>query len=135
MSSWVVLCAERHQGTTSESGATQRCKDFGFGELKGSNTLSLEKQMLKVTPCWTTLRNAVADSCSGYYSGWSVLTSKNAVSQLPTLVGTATTRDQINIKRLLGYLIGNAACTMIAGCNLDVPGNCGYNARFCLGDD
>ena len=46
---------------------------------------------------------------------------KNAVCQLSTHVGTATTRDEINIKRLLRYLIGNPACNMIVGCYLDYP--------------
>ena len=50
---------------------------------------------------------------------------KNAVCQLPTHVGTATTRDEINIKRLLRYLMGNLACNMIVGCNLDVAGIAG----------
>ena len=50
---------------------------------------------------------------------------KIAVCQLSTHVGTATTRDEINIKRLLRYLIGNFACNMIVGCNLDVPGVAG----------
>ena len=47
---------------------------------------------------------------------------KNAVCGLSTHVGTAITRDEINIKRLLRYLIGNPACNMIVGCNLDVRG-------------
>ena len=47
---------------------------------------------------------------------------KNAVCQLSIHVGTATTRGESNIKRLLRYLVGNPACNMIAGCNLDVPG-------------
>ena len=50
---------------------------------------------------------------------------KNAVCQLSTHVGTATTRDEINIKRLLRYLIGNPACNMIVDCNIDVPGVAG----------
>ena len=54
---------------------------------------------------------------------------KNAVCQLSTHVGTATTRDEINIKRLLRYLIGNPACNMIVGCNLDVPGIAGTPQR------
>ena len=41
---------------------------------------------------------------------------------MSTHVGTATNRDEINIKSLLRYLIGNPACNMIIGCNLDVPG-------------
>ena len=48
-----------------------------------------------------------------------------AVYQLSTHVCTATTRDEINSKRLLRYLIENPACTMIVGCNLDVPGIAG----------
>ena len=47
------------------------------------------------------------------------------VCQWSTHVGTATTRDGINIKRLLRYLIGHPACNMIVGCNLDVPGIAG----------
>ena len=47
---------------------------------------------------------------------------KNTVCQLSTHVGTATTRDEINIKRLLRCLIGNPALNMIVGRNLDVPG-------------
>ena len=50
---------------------------------------------------------------------------KNAVCQLSTHVGTATAPDEINIKRLLRYLIGNPSCNMIVGCNLDVPGIAG----------
>ena len=50
---------------------------------------------------------------------------KNTVCQLPTHVGTATTRDERNIKRLLRYLVGNLACNMIVGCNLDVLGIAG----------
>ena len=50
---------------------------------------------------------------------------KNAVCQLSTHVGTAAPRDEINIKRLLRHLIGNPACNMIVGCNLDVLGIAG----------
>ena len=50
---------------------------------------------------------------------------KNAVCQLSTHVGTGTTRDEINIKRSLRYLIGNPACNVIVGCNLDVSGIAG----------
>ena len=60
---------------------------------------------------------------------------KNAVCQLPTHVGIATTRDEINIKRLLTYLIGNPTCNMIVGCKLDVPGIAGTPQRFGRGDD
>ena len=50
---------------------------------------------------------------------------KNAVCQLSTHVGTATTCDEVNIKRLLRYLMGNPACNMISCCTLDVPGIAG----------
>ena len=50
---------------------------------------------------------------------------KNAIGQLSTHVGTAATRDEINIKRLLRCLVGNLACNMIVGCTLDVPGIAG----------
>ena len=42
-----------------------------------------------------------------------------------SIVHSASTRDEINIKRLLRYLVGNPACNMIVGCNLDVPGIAG----------
>ena len=103
---------------------TKLCKDSGFGELKGSNTLSLEKPD----------DNYIILDESGQRRHRQLLRKllwldrpgiKNAVCQLSTYVGTATTRDEINIKRLLGYLIGNPACNMIVGCNLDVPGIAG----------
>ena len=50
---------------------------------------------------------------------------KNAFCQLSTHVGTATTPDESNIKRLLRYLFGNPAFNMIVGCNLDVDGIAG----------
>ena len=65
-----------------------------------------------MTLSWTNLDNDVTDI-------------KNAICQLSTHVGTATTRDEINMKRLLRYLIGNPACNMIVGCNLDVLGIAG----------
>ena len=103
---------------------TKLCKDFGFGELKGSNTLSFEKP---------DDNDTILDE-SGQRRHRQLLGRllwldrpdiKNAVCQLSTHVGTATTRDEINIKRLLKYLIGNPACNMIVGCNLDVPGIAG----------
>ena len=73
-----------------------------------------------MTLSWTNLDNDVTDSCLVGYSGCRP-EIKNAVRQLSTHVGTDTTRDEINIKRLLRYLIGSPACNMIVGCNLDVP--------------
>ena len=94
---------------------TKLCKDFGFGELKGSNTLSFE-----------TILDESGQRRHRQLLGRLLWLDrpdiKNAVCQLSTHVGTATTRDEINIKRLLRYLIGNPACNMIDGCNLDVPG-------------
>ena len=103
---------------------TKLCKDFGFGELKWSNTLNIEKPD----------DNDILLDESGQRRHRQLLGRllwldrpdiKNAVCQLSTHVGTATTRDEINIKRLLRYLIGNPACNMIVGCNLDVPGIAG----------
>ena len=54
---------------------TKLCKDFGFGELKGSNTLSFEK-IQTMTLSWTNLDNAVTDICLVGYSGWMILTLK-----------------------------------------------------------
>ena len=50
---------------------------------------------------------------------------KNAVCQLSTRVGTATTREEINVKRVLRYWVGNLACNMIVCCNADVLGIAG----------
>ena len=100
---------------------TKLCKDLGLGELKGSNTLSFEKPVDNDT---------ILDE-SGQRRHRQLLGRllwldrpdiKNAVCQLSSHVGTAT---KINIKRLLRYLIGNPACNMIVGCNLDVLGIAG----------
>ena len=103
---------------------TKLCKVFGFGELKRSITLSFEK---------SDDNDAILDE-SGQRRhrqllGWLLWLDrpdiKNAVCQLSTHVGTATTRDEITVKRLLRYLIRNPACYMVVGCNLDVPGIAG----------
>ena len=98
---------------------TKLCKDFGFGELKGY-TLSYEKPDDN-----DTIRDKSGHRRHRQLLGRLLWLDrpdiKNAVCQLSTHVGTATTRDEINIKRLLRYLIGNPACNMIVGCNLDVP--------------
>ena len=103
---------------------TKLCKDFGFGECKGSNTLNYEKLDDN-----DTILDESGQRRHRQLLGrllWSDrLDIKNAVCQLFTHVCTATTRDEINIKRLLRYLIGNLACNMIVGCNLDVPGIAG----------
>ena len=80
---------------------------------------------MKVILSWMNLDSAVTDSCLEGYSGWIVLTSKNAVCHLSTNVGEAATRDEINIKRLLRCLVGHPACNMTVGCNFDVPGIAG----------
>ena len=83
---------------------TKLCKDSGFGELQGSNTLIFEKP---------DDNDTVLDE-SGQRHRRQLLGRllwldrpdiKNAVSQLSTHVGTATTRVEINIKRLLRYLL------------------------------
>ena len=90
---------------------TKLCKDFCFGELKDASDTILDEsgqrrhRQLLGRLLWLARPDI-----------------KNSVCQLPTHVGTATTRDEFNIKRLLRYLVGNPACTMIVGCNLDVPG-------------
>ena len=92
------------------------CKDFGlgFGELKGSRTLSFEKLDDKDT---------ILDE-SGQRRHRQLLGKllwldrpdiKKAICQLSTHVGTATTRDGINIKRPLRHLVGDLACNMIVG--------------------
>ena len=97
------------------------CKDFGFGELKGSNTLSFEN---------SDDNDTILDE-SGQRRHRQLLGRllwldrpdiKNAVCQLSTHVGTASTRDEINIMRLLRDLMENPACNMLVGCNLDVLG-------------
>ena len=126
-SSWVVLGAGHRKVTNfgvSSVYVTQLCKDFGFGELKGSSTLSFQKPDDNDTildECEQRRHRRLLGRLLWLYRP----DIKNAVCQLSTHVGTATTRDEINIKRLLRYLIGNPACNMIIGCNLDVPGNAG----------
>ena len=89
---------------------TKLRKDFGFGELKGTNTLSFEKP---------DDNDSILDE-SGQRRHRQLLGRllwldspdiKNAVCQLSTHVGTSTTRDEFNIKRLLRYLIGNRHAT------------------------
>ena len=99
---------------------TKLCKDFGFGELNGSNTLSFEKP---------DDNDTVLDE-SGQRRHRQLLGRllwldrpdiKNAVCKLSTHVGTATTRDEFNMKRLLRCLIRHLARNTIVGCNIDVP--------------
>ena len=104
--------------------APHLCKDFGFGQLKGSNTLGFEKiaesETILDDPGQRRHRQLL-----GRLLWLERPDLKNAVCQLSTHVGTATTRDEINIKRLLRYLVGNPACNVIVGCSLDVPGIAG----------
>ena len=91
----------------------QLYKNFGFGELKGSDTLA-----------------AVLDDAEqrkhrqlfGRLLWLYRLDIKSAVCQLSTHVGNATTRDESNVKRLLRYLVGNLACNKVVGSKLNVPG-------------
>ena len=103
---------------------TKLCKDFGFGELKVPNTLSFEKPDDNDTILDESGQRHHRQLLGGLL--WLDCPNiKNAVCQLSTHVGTATTRDEINIKRLLRYLMGSLACNIIVGCNLDVPGIAG----------
>ena len=97
----------------------QSCaKIFDFGELKGSNTLSFEKPVDN-----DTVLDESGQRRHRQLLGRLLLLDrrdiKNAVCQLSTHVSTVTTRDEINIKRFLRYLIGNPACNTIVGCYLD----------------
>ena len=99
----VVLCAGHRKATrlgVSSDYVTTLWKYFGFGELKGSNTPSFEKPDVDDT---------ILDE-SGQRRHRQLLGRllwldrpdiKNAVCQLSTHIDTATTRDEINIKRLL----------------------------------
>ena len=113
---------------------TKLCKDFGFGELNGSNTLSFENLVYNDTVLDESGQRRHRQLL-GRLLWLDRLDIKNAVCQLSTHVGTATTRYEINIKRLLRYLIGNLACNMIVGCNLDVPGIAGISQGSVRGDE
>ena len=103
---------------------TLLCKDCGFGRLKGSNTLSFEMVAEN-----DTILDESGQRRHRQLLGrllWLGLPDiKNAVRQLSTHVGTATTRDEINIKVLLRYLVENPACKIIVRCNLVVSGIAG----------
>ena len=103
---------------------TKLCKDFGFGELKGSSTFSFEKPEDNDTILDESGQRRHRQLL-GRLLWLDRLDIKNAVCQLSTHVGTATTRNEINIIRLLRYLVGNPTCNMIVDCNLDVPGIAG----------
>ena len=59
---------------------TKLCKDFGFGELKGSTTHSVSRNLMTMTLSWTNLDNDVTDSC---LVGWIVLTSRTQFVSCP----------------------------------------------------
>ena len=103
---------------------TKLCKDFRSGELKGSNTLSFEKPDDSDTMLDDSGQRRHRQML-GRLLCLDRLDIKNAVCQLSTHVGTATSRDENNITRLLRCLVGNTACNMIVGCNLEVPGIAG----------
>ena len=84
------------------------CKDFGFGQLKGSNTLSFEK-------------NAEGDTI---LDDARQRRHRQSLGRLLWLDRLDIKNDDLNIKRLLRYLVGNPACNMIAGC-LEVLGIAG----------
>ena len=91
---------------------TQLWKEFGLGKLKGSNTISFEE----VVESDTILDESGQRRYRQLLGLWlDRLDINNAVCPLSTHVGTAATRDEINIKRLLRDLFGNPACNMIVG--------------------
>ena len=92
-----------------------------FWRTRGSKTLSLEKPD-DTDLSWTNLDKDVPDSCLVGYSGWIVLTSSTQFVICSPMSAQLPLRDEINIKRLLRYLIRNPACNMNVGCNLGVPG-------------
>ena len=100
---------------------TKLCKGCGFGKLKGFNTLNFEKPVDNDTILGESGKRRHRQLL-GRLLWLDRPDIKNAVCQLSTHVGTATTRDEVNIKRLLRYVIGSPACKMIVVCNLDVPG-------------
>ena len=100
------------------------CQDFGFGEIKGSNTLNFEKPDDNDTILGESGQRRHRQLL-GRLLWLDRLDIKTAACQLSTHVGTATTGDEMNIKRLLRYLIGNLARNTIVGSNLDVLGIAG----------
>ena len=103
---------------------TKLCKTFVLANSRGP-THSVSRDLMPMTLSWTNLDNAVTDSCLVSYSGWIVLTSRTQFANCPLTSAQLPLRDEINIKRLLRYLIGNPACNMTVRCNLDVPGIAG----------
>ena len=73
-----------------------------FGELKGSNTLSFEKPDDNDTVLDESGQRRHRQLL-GRLLWLDRLVIKNAVCQLSTHVGTAATRDEINIKCLLRF--------------------------------
>ena len=79
---------------------TKLCKDFGFGELRGSNTLSFGKPDDNDTILDESGQRRHRQLLGGLL--WlDRHDTKSVVCQLSTHIGTATTRNEINIKRLL----------------------------------
>ena len=100
---------------------TKLCKDFWFWRtLKGSILRNLTTMTLSLDDAGQRRQRQLL----GKLLWLDRPDIKNAVCQ-STHVATATIRDEVNIKRLLRYLIGNPACNTIVGCNLDVPGVAG----------
>ena len=81
--------------------------------------------MMTMTLSWTNLDNDVTDSCLVGYNGWIVLTSRTQFVKCPLTSAQLPLVMKNNTMRLLRYLVGNPACNMIVGCNLDVPGIAG----------
>ena len=88
-------------------------------------THSVSRNPMIVTLSWKNLDNDVTDCCLVGYSGWIVLTSRTQFVNCPLTSAQLPIVMKSTSSVLLRYLIGNPACNMIVGCNLDVPGIAG----------
>ena len=99
----------------------QLYKDFGSGDLKGSNTLAFE-ETLETDAELDDAGQRTHRQWLGRLLWLDRPDIKNAVCQLSTHVETATTRDEGNVERLLRCLVGNPVCNKVVGCKLNVSG-------------
>ena len=89
-------------------------------------TVSFSRYYRRMTLFWMKMVSASTDRLMLGRLFWMDRPDiKNVVCQLSTHVGTATNRDEDNVKRLLRYLVGNPLCNKIEGCKLDVPAAAG----------
>ena len=86
---------------------TQMCKDFGFGDLKGSNNLTFEKPWESDT--------VLDDAGKRRHSQVAWFVTLVGSCQVSTHVEAGSTRNEVNIKCLLRYLVGNLVCNKVVG--------------------